>query len=89
MMRSREAASNDFEFSTESTSTTSVSSLAATSCPLKPTNSVVRLAIKNHLRYLRYRGKTHVSARDVAQALSLSTDEVKRVAVQVGAILED
>lgn len=34
-------------------------------------------------------GKTHVSAQDVARSLSLSVEQVKRVAVQVGATLED
>lgn len=80
---------NEFSFSTEATSTISVYAIAATSSRVRPQNGVIREAVKNHLRYLRSMGKMHVSAQDVARALSLSVEQVKRVAVQAGATLED
>ncbi len=83
------AVAKDFSFSTEATSTGSVHTIAATPSRLRLPKSVIREAVNNHLRYLRSIGKMHVSAQDVARALSLSTEQVKRVAVEVGAILED
>lgn len=89
MRKPSKIVTQSFSFSTEATSTTAVSSIAATTPPLKRSDDVIRDAIKNHLRYLRAMGKMHVSAQDVARALSLSVGQVKQVAVQVGATLED
>ncbi len=89
MRKSSSAVKNEFSFSTKTSSTGSEHTIAGTSSMRMPAKSVVKSAINNHLRYLKSLGKTHVSAQDVARALCLPTEQVKRVAVEVGAILED
>lgn len=91
---------DDVSFASESTANTSVSSISSASSASKThttkefvtsvlPDKVVREAVNNHLRYLKAKGTTHISIHEVARALSLSAEQVKRVAVMVGATLED
>lgn len=91
---------DDVSFAPESSANTSVSSISSASSaskvretkefipPVLP-DKIAREAVNNHLRYLKARGTTHISVHEVARALNLSAEQVKRVAVMVGATLED
>ena len=58
--------------------------------PKEVSDRILRDAVRNHLRFLRACGRTHVTTEEIAKALSLSKTKVEQIAgglrgVKVGA----